>query len=303
MEFEADHVVEDARFTSTISFKSARLDLRTNVDTPSRRKLPFSIAIGFWGFAPTFTPIKIFSLSFEQFADTRGLTDLLLANTDVKKATAQIGLDINNVTFVGYEMQFPKGYRYTNYTENDVLGKAREPGAPFKVVQSGELVLVNTECAMREFFWQARHYASDENGKVLVQVVGRVGKATSSGYETFGPDWRSDEEKELATEEKKRYLEKQSFVNGKARKTLREKMRAFEERSRIAVQNAQAQKQQSGENIAVQGQIAESSFRPTEVPLRNVDTTIPEDNLDKLDLDHDLDLDIDIDLDLEIDHA
>lgn len=298
MKLDPEYVIADARFTSTIPYKSARLDLQINAPIPGRRKLEFAIAVGFWGFSPTFTPIKIFSLSPERFADPRGLASLILANTDVRKATAQIGINIKEVTFIGYEVQYPKGHRYTDYTESDTFGRPRDRNTSFEVVQSGKRVLVNTECAMKEFFWQADHYASDENGRVLIQVIGRIGKTNDNGYENFDANWRNDDEKELAVEEKRRYLERQSFVKGTERKTLYEKMRAIEERSRVAVQNAQARKQQMGELLAIQKRDTDNAIQNLHRPAQNIEATNNEDDFDEIDLDLDIDMELDLNMDL-----
>lgn len=286
MEYHPDHFIEDARFTSTIPYKSARLDLRqqVNATTNQTRKLEFSIAVGFWGFAPIFTPVKIFSFSADRLADPKSLATLILANNDVKKAIAHVGVDINkDVTFVGYEMQFPKGFRYNDNTEHELLGRMGQNS--FKVVQSGDRVLVNTECAMREFFWQAENYATDENGRVLIQVIGRIGKKNSSGYETFDVNWRNDEEKKLAAQEKTKSLEGQSFASGMEKKTLTEKMRAIEERSRLAVENAQAVKQEMG--------------NPIKYKTQDDQTVMSEAKSNDFDFDLDLDLDLDLDIDLD----
>lgn len=290
---DPDQVVEDARFNTTIPYKSARLDLHVNALTSQRRKLELSVAVGFWGFTSIFTPVKIFSLSSERFAEPKSLADLILANTDVKKAAVQIGIDVNKVTFIGYEMRFPKGYRYTDHTESDLLGRPREENSSFKVVQSGERVLVNTKCAMREFFWQAEHYASDENGRVLIQVIGRIGKANDNGYENFDVKWRNNEEKQLEIEEKRRYLEMQSFVSGSEKKALTKKMRFIEERSRIAVENAQARKQYMEKCFSDHVQTKDDAPEDLGRPAHGVGARKEQEDLEEYDLDLDLDMDLD----------
>lgn len=69
--------------------------------------------------------------------------------------------------FAGIETRFLKGYRYVDDTK-DITICIREAQAPFEVVQSDDLVLINTKCAMLVFSWQAERYATDDTGRVLI---------------------------------------------------------------------------------------------------------------------------------------
>lgn len=298
MQFNPDHIVEDVREANTIPYRSVRLDLGLDTSVRRHRKLEFSIVVGFWGYAPIFTPVKIFSLSVERFADPLDLARLILANTDVRKAAAQIGVDIDTTTLVGYELQYPKGYRYT---KRNTIDLAQEQLMPFEVVRSEQHVIVNTECALREFYWQAEHYACDEHGSVLVQVIGRIGmtRVQTSGsacVESFDVDWRNDEEKRLAMEARRQYLEKQSFISGAEKKTLEEKMKAIEERSRMAVENANAQKKELGIIIGRQGQEAEAIYQMSHITTQCDESTFSYNDADDIGSEIDLDLDLDLDI-------
>lgn len=244
LQVDLNHIVNDARESKTISYASARLDLDPGATTDRPKKLKFSITVGLWGYTPVFTPTKIFSLSRDRFADVDGLGKLIYGNSDVQKAIAGIGLDIDTTTPVGYEMSFPKGYRYI---QGESYDHKRNCPLPFQVAHSEGHALVNTPCALKEFFWQAGRYACDDNGNVLIPVTMRIGmtQTQQSGERLTGKlnvKWRNDSEKRWEAEDKRRGLERQSFATGAERLLLNERMKAIEERSKRAMEDAKAQK-------------------------------------------------------------
>lgn len=245
LQVDFSHTVRDARDSLTIPYAAARLDMDHSVGVQRPKKLKFSIAVGFWGYAPVFTPVKIFSLSSERFADADGLAKLVYGNTDVQKAIAGIGLDIETTTAIGYEMSFPKGYRYL---QGETYDHKRDCPVPFQVAHSEGCALVNTSCALKEFFWQTARYASDDHGNVLIPVTVRIGITQSqpSGEVLAGKvnvNWRNVSEKRWEAEEKRRGLERQLFATGAERLSLDERMKVIEDRTKRAMENSKALKE------------------------------------------------------------
>lgn len=254
LQFDQDFLVDDARDAKTTPYAAARLDLVSDTSPTKSKKLNFSVALGFWGYKPSFTPIKVFSLSMERFSDVQGFESLILANKDVQQAIAEVGVDVDQLAFVGYEMSFPKGYRYV---QGDAINHVQGHAIPFQTVPSDRYALVNTNCALKEFFWQAERYASDEEGNVLVQVTARVAMCSTqpngeTTFEMLDTDWRNDEEKEREADERLRNLEKQTFVCGPEKKELKERMKGIEERARKAMEEAMARKELDKANAALE---------------------------------------------------
>lgn len=295
LQLDSKHTVNDARASKTISYASARLDLSLGALLSQPKKLKLSIAVGLWGYAPVFTPTKIFSLSTDRFADVDGLARLIYANSDVQKAIASIGLDIKMTTFVGYEMSFPKGYRYV---QGEAYDHKRHCPVPFQVAHSEGHALVNTSCALNEFFWQAGRYASDDHGNVFIPITMRIGmiQTQPSGEVLTGTlniDWQNDEEKRWEAEEKRKNLERQSFATGMERQVLNEKMKAIEEKAKKAMEKAKAQKDLIAAAPTEQISTVTGGLS-SEVLAQSAALNAGDDRMDGVDCELDLDLEIDL---------
>lgn len=72
----------------------------------------------------------------------------------------------------------------------------------------------------------------------------------------FERDQRNKEEKGWEVEEKRRYLEKQSFVVGAEKRELKERMRGIEERAQRAMETARARKGELEEASVALSQLA-----------------------------------------------
>lgn len=290
------YMVDNARDAKTIPYASARLDLKADISISENKKLNFSIAVGFWDYGPAFTPVKVFPLSPARFSDVQGLARLIFGNTDVQEAVAEVGIDIATTALVGYDMAFPKGYRFL---QDKGIVPIRDAAIPFNIVPSDRYALVNTDCALKEFFWQAEHYASDEEGNVFVKVVARIAMAQvqPSGeivFEKFDAKWRNDEEKRWEAEERRQYLEKQSFASGAEKRALKDKMKAIEERTQKAMENAKARKCLA---TAVLTEQAATEDPNLQVFSQLAGLSVNDDGgADGIDYEMELDLDLDLDL-------
>ena len=88
------------------------------------------------------------------------------------RSIKQVGLSLKgpNIAIAGYGVIFPKDFRFRATEFSDI--KRHEP---IEYVAKSSKVLINTACALREFFLQTREYASDERGNFVITVVARLG--------------------------------------------------------------------------------------------------------------------------------
>lgn len=198
---------EDLRNETTVSYVSGRLD---DQPTEGPSKLNFSISCGFWSYTPTFSPSKVFTFSLEKFSSPSHVQKALLNTIDNQTAAKEVGIDLlsSSIAIIGYEVLFPKGYRYNSVNHFDIKNID-----PITYVSSDTKVLINTPCALREFFTQAQRYACDVFDNVSIPVIARIGlmspDPTYGGVSAtqFTPTWRSDKERKSAAEEKRLALE------------------------------------------------------------------------------------------------
>ena len=239
---ESAQPAQDLCDGTTVPYSTARLDADL---TKGPSKLNISISCGFWGYTSAFSPSKIFTFSPDKFSTPEHLQRAIYNTHDIHEAGKQVGINLHDssVAIVGYEVLFPKGYRYSSIHHTDIKNIV-----PVMYVSTDTRVLINTSCTLREFFHQAREYASDAFGNVSIPVIARLGLVvqdtifTGTIMQQFSPEWRSEEEKKCAAEEKQLQLEQQQFADANQKAVLRKKLEDIEARAAKAVEDHRVNK-------------------------------------------------------------
>jgi len=231
---------QDLRDEQTVPYNVVRLDLDP---TSGPSKLLISISCGFWGYAPIFSPTKVFTFSLENFTTPSRIQKAIFNARDIHEAGKQVGIDTHEISIavVAYEVVFPKGYRYNSVDHANIKNNT-----PITYVSADSEVLVNTPCALREFFLQSRNHACDVFGNVSIPVTARIGRIAPDplygrlSATQLDADWRSDEEKKCAAEEKRLSLEQQQFADANQKLMIRKKMETIQAKAEQAVLAHQA---------------------------------------------------------------
>lgn len=231
---------QDLRDEQTMPYSALRLDLDP-MNGPS--KLHVSISCGFWGYAPAFSTTKIFTFSLDKFSTPDHVQKVICNTRNIHEAGKQVGIDIrdSSIVIVAYEVMFPKGYRSNPVDYTDIKNIN-----PITYVPADSRVLVNTACALREFFLQAANHACDVFGNVSIPMIARIGRFAPEPFygglsaQQFDRNWRSDEERNCAAEERYLLLEQQQFADADQKLMIRKKMKAIQDKAEKAVQAHQA---------------------------------------------------------------
>ena len=178
----------------------------------------------------------------DRFANPEQLQQVIYSSKDVVASFRQIGVHLNerNLGIAGYEVQFPKGFRVRllNFSNVNIDGSIEYYGI-------SEKVLINTACGLREFFLQAREYASDDRGNVMIPIIARFGLKQDEfpwigdRVTPFTKEWRSDSEKVWLAEEKRISLERQHFASRDQQERIQERMKAIEAAANKAMQKSE----------------------------------------------------------------
>jgi len=136
---------------------------------------------------------------------------------------------------------FPKGSRYNSVDYTDIRNTN-----PVSYVPADSRVLVNTPCALHGFFHQSTNHACDVFGNVSIPIVARIGRFAPEPFygglsaQQSDRDWRSDEAKNCAAEDRRLVLEQQQFADADQKLMIRKKMKAIQNKAENAVQAHQA---------------------------------------------------------------
>ena len=243
---DTDDHVSDARGEQTVPYSRARLDNILPTASGSSR-MNIEVSIGFWGYTPTFTPGNLFSLTINQFSQPHHLQNIIYHSSDMIRAAKQVGIDWKadkDITIVGYEVVFAKGYRFKSINYTDI--KNADPKAYIPI---GSKVIINTDCALREFFLQSREFASDAYGNCQIPVIARLGyKVVDRFYggeslQQFDHEMRSEFEYKWLAERRRIDLERQGFSDISFEKQTRARMDAIEEAANRAMGNKKVVKE------------------------------------------------------------
>lgn len=210
-------------------YARARIDdLLPGTRGPSN--LNIGISCGLWSYEGSSTAAKIFNFHVDKFSDPVKLQNLVTHCQDMIKSMKQMGIDLKdqNIAIIGYEVMFPKGFRYKVVDFSDIKNFE-----PIEYVAKNAKVIINTSSALREFFLQVREFASDKRGNAMIPVVVRLGIKENDRVwggkllRQFTKDWRSDLEKKWLAEEKRISLERQQFASEDEQRRIQERMKAI----------------------------------------------------------------------------